>query len=267
MIEELGAQDNNATSRCYTWQPEGVGLDVPLSAFDLAENKTYFYHTDANKNVTELTDCEGAVVAHYEYSPFGMVTKLSGDYAATNPFRFSSEYYDSETGLVYYNYRYYDPQLGRWLSRDPIEEEGGYNLFAILENEVINYYDQNGLISIGELIKKAFDWGNKAKKTYDKTTSAGNKAKNAIKTAGEMAAPDKPGEAIGDAMQNGADAASLCGDAAGAQRLEDAKKQSEKNREKMDENVPSYKNKADYWLNNNENRKDPNNNIWKKPPK
>ena len=129
MIEELGAQDNNATSHCYTWQPEGVGLDVPLSAFDLAENKTYFYHTDANKNVTELTDCEGAVVAHYEYSPFGMVTKLSGDYAATNPFRFSSEYYDSETGLVYYNQRYYDPQLGRWLSRDPIEEEGGLNLY------------------------------------------------------------------------------------------------------------------------------------------
>ena len=129
MIEELGAQDNNATSHCYTWQPEGVGLDVPLSAFDLAENKTYFYHTDANKNVTELTDSEGTVVAHYEYSPFGMVTKLSGDYAATNPFRFFSEYYDSETGLVYYNQRYYDPQLGRWLSRDPIEEEGGWNLY------------------------------------------------------------------------------------------------------------------------------------------
>ena len=108
MIEELGVQDNNAMSRRYTWQPEGIDLDVPLSIFDLVENKTYFYHTDANKNVTELTDSEGAVVAHYEYSPFGMVTKLSGDYAATNPFRFSSEYYDSETGLVYYNYRYYD---------------------------------------------------------------------------------------------------------------------------------------------------------------
>ena len=147
MIEELGAQDNNATSRCYTWQPEGVGLDVPLSAFDLAENKTYFYHTDANKNVTELTDCEGAVVAHYEYSPFGMVTKLSGDYAATNPFRFSSEYYDSEIGLVYYNYRYYDPQLGRWLSRDSIKEDGGWNLYCFIFNDILNYFDINGTAS------------------------------------------------------------------------------------------------------------------------
>ena len=103
LIEELDALNNNSTLRRYTWQPDDIGLDVPLSIFDLAENKTYFYHTDANKNVTELTDSEGAVVAHYEYSPFGMVTKLSGDYATANPFRFSSEYHDSETGLVYYN--------------------------------------------------------------------------------------------------------------------------------------------------------------------
>ena len=148
LIEELDALNNNATLRRYTWQPNDVGLDVPLSAFDLAENKTYFYHTDANKNVTELTDSEGTVVAHYEYSPFGMVTKLSGDYAATNPFRFSCEYYDSETGLVYYNYRYYDPQLGRWLSRDPIEEDGGWNLYEMSWNSIINLWDNLGLDSM-----------------------------------------------------------------------------------------------------------------------
>ena len=145
LVEELDALNNNATLRRYTWQPDDIGLDVPLSIFDLVENKTYFYHTDANKNVTELTDSEGAVVAHYEYSPFGMVTKLSGDYAATNPFRFSSEYYDSETGLVYYNYRYYDPQLGRWLSRDPVEEKGGENLYSICCNNILNIFDILGL--------------------------------------------------------------------------------------------------------------------------
>ena len=148
LIEELDALNNNATLRRYTWQPDDIGLDVPLSIFDLVENKTYFYHTDANKNVTELTDSEGTVVAHYEYSPFGMVTKLSGDYAATNPFRFSSEYHDSETGLVYYNYRYYDPQLGRWLSRDPIEEDGGWNLYEMSWNSIINLWDNLGLDSM-----------------------------------------------------------------------------------------------------------------------
>jgi len=49
-------------------------------------------------------------------------------------FRFSSEYQDTESGLVYYNYRYYSPELGRWLSRDPIGENGGFNLYAMVGN-------------------------------------------------------------------------------------------------------------------------------------
>ena len=62
-----------------------------------------------------------------------------------NPFRFSSEYYDDETGLVYYNYRYYSPRLGRWTKRDPIEEEGGVNLYAMVENNSLNKVDAKGL--------------------------------------------------------------------------------------------------------------------------
>ena len=49
-----------------------------------------------------------------------------------------------ETGLVYYNYRYYSPELGRWLSRDPIEEQGGYNLYGMLGNGIVNNWDQWG---------------------------------------------------------------------------------------------------------------------------
>jgi RHS repeat-associated protein len=60
-------------------------------------------------------------------------------------FRFSSEYFDSETSLVYYNFRYYFPELGRWLSRDPIKEEGGYNLYAMVRNDAANMIDILGL--------------------------------------------------------------------------------------------------------------------------
>ena len=60
-------------------------------------------------------------------------------------FRFSSEYHDSETGLVYYNYRYYSPELGRWLSRDPIGENGGWNLYNYVKNSPQLYYDIFGL--------------------------------------------------------------------------------------------------------------------------
>ena len=72
---------------------------------------------------------------------------------------------------------------------------------------------------------------------------------------------------MGQVMQNGADAASLCGDAASAQRLEDAKKQSQKNRESLDENISNLNNLRNYWFNTNDNKKDPHNNIWKEPPK
>ena len=129
LTEELNVLSSNAVLRRYSWQPEAVGLDVPLSVFDASANASYSYATDANKNIAELTDASGNVIAHYEYSPFGQQTKATGSYAGSNPFRFSSEYYDAETGLVYYNYRYYDATLGRWLSRDPIGESGGYSLY------------------------------------------------------------------------------------------------------------------------------------------
>ena len=98
-----------------------------------------------NKNqIAELSDENGEVVAHYEYSPFGSLTKVTGNYAENNPFRFSSEYFDEETGLVYYNYRYYNPELGRWISRDPIEEQGGYNLYGMIGNNPLYGWDSLG---------------------------------------------------------------------------------------------------------------------------
>lgn len=138
--------NNNAVLRRYTWSP--VGLDTPISVYDASANATYYYNTDANKNITELTDATGAVVAHYEYSPFGKVLVANGTYASINPFRFSSEYHDDETALVYYNYRYYSPELGRWMSRDPIGEKGGENLYAIADNSLIDFYDILGHAAI-----------------------------------------------------------------------------------------------------------------------
>ena len=161
LIEERNALDNHAAVRKYVWQPEALDRDVPLTVQDVVSEKTYYYHTDANKNVTELSDESGNVVAHYEYSPFGSLTKVTGDYAANNPFRFSSEYFNEETGLVYYNYRYYNPELGRWISRDPIEQQGGENLYINSRNNLIINYDKLGLKSCWqepeEIICK--DWG------------------------------------------------------------------------------------------------------------
>ncbi|MFN0137349.1 MAG: RHS repeat-associated core domain-containing protein [Phycisphaerae bacterium] len=57
------------------------------------------------------------MAASYAYDAFGNITAQSGSYADANPFRFSTKYFDAETGLSYYGYRYYSARLGRWLSR------------------------------------------------------------------------------------------------------------------------------------------------------
>ncbi|MDD4406128.1 MAG: RHS repeat-associated core domain-containing protein [Parabacteroides sp.] len=68
-----------------------------------------------------------------------------------NLFQFSTKYTDSETDLVYYGYRYYSPALGRWLSRDPIEEQGGLNLYAFVNNDPVNKVDIGGLASVPKM--------------------------------------------------------------------------------------------------------------------
>ena len=70
----------------------------------------------------------------YEYAPFGALTVSRGASAEANPFRFSSEYAEDDTATVYYNYRHYEPVMGRWMQRDPIEELLGGNLFACCGN-------------------------------------------------------------------------------------------------------------------------------------
>ena len=60
----------------------------------------------------------------------------------------STKYLDEETGLYNYGYRYYSPQLGRWVNRDQVYEQGGINLFVALENNALNYTDARGLYTL-----------------------------------------------------------------------------------------------------------------------
>ena len=121
----------------------GVGglLAVTRVTVGAGGPKTYFPLCDANGNVTEYIDSLGNVVAHYEYDAFGDVTSQSGDFADTFLFKFSTKCRDPETGLYYYGRRYYLPPFGCWLSRDPIEEDGGLNLYAIVGNDPVNKWD------------------------------------------------------------------------------------------------------------------------------
>ncbi len=108
-----------------------------------------YYHADANGNVTMLINDAQAIVAKYLYDACGNIISKSGLLADGNLYRFSSKEAHANSGLVYYLYRYYDPNLQRWPNRDPIEEVGGVNLYGFVGNNPVSNFDMLGLLGLG----------------------------------------------------------------------------------------------------------------------
>ncbi|WP_302014562.1 RHS repeat-associated core domain-containing protein [uncultured Akkermansia sp.] len=153
-IAELDA--TNATeavapilNKTYLWDPlEPIATRIlAMTIFD--GTSTYqedlYYTHDALKNTTALFGIKAGRRALYEYGPYGSSVKMEGNAADINLFRFSSEYFDEETGMVQYNYRYYNVLDGRWLSRDLIGERSGWNLYSFVTNNPCLYFDRLGL--------------------------------------------------------------------------------------------------------------------------
>jgi RHS repeat-associated protein len=108
----------------------------------------HFAAHDGNGNVIGLVDGgTGQESARYEYDPFGNTIRLSGTgtIAKDNPFRFSTKRTERESGLVLYEYRPYSTAFGRWPNRDPIEENGGANLYGFVRNAPSISIDRWGL--------------------------------------------------------------------------------------------------------------------------
>ncbi|MDZ4199030.1 MAG: RHS repeat-associated core domain-containing protein [Kiritimatiellia bacterium] len=149
--------ETNGFTRAYTWGSDlsgslqgagGVGglLFVTISTNSTTETFSTAY--DGNGNVTGLVGDSGAWAAVYEYDPYGGLLRSTGDMAESNPFRFSTKFFDAETGLYYYGYRLYSPPLGRWLSRDPIGVVGGDNLYVYAGNDPVDRLDPWGLCDV-----------------------------------------------------------------------------------------------------------------------
>ena len=115
---------------------------------DSSTPQLYIPYYDNNGNIMGYLDESGNTVASYTYDAFGNTISQSGPMSETFPFRFSTKYFDSETGLYYYGYRYYIPILMRWLNRDPIEESGGVNLYAMCNNATLFKIDLLGNIPV-----------------------------------------------------------------------------------------------------------------------
>ena len=135
--------------RSYLWDPSEPEATRVLAMTRWEANGTqvkehlYCMH-DAMKNVTSLFGEARGRRALYEYRSYGGLVTSEGNMAQENKFRFSCEYMDDELGLIYYNYRHLNPRDGRWISRDPIMEQGGWNLFAFVNNNGIINFDYLG---------------------------------------------------------------------------------------------------------------------------
>ena len=124
---------NNVTKRFYP-QGEQIG------------NSSYYYTKDHLGSIREMTDSSGVVQARYGYDPYGRTTKVSGSLDAD--FGFTGQYYHQPSGLHLALYRAYDPDLGRWISRDPLQNAEfvqGANLYGYVGNSPDNFVDSFGL--------------------------------------------------------------------------------------------------------------------------
>ena len=160
LIEERVAYSNgNSTMFCYYWGKDlsgtlqgagGVGglLYLTISTSNIEHQTSnpelYIPCYDNNGNVTRYLDANGATVAQYTYDAFGNLLNKSGPMCDVFRHRFSTKYYDIETGLYYYGYRFYCPWLMRWINRDPIEEDGGENVYGFVSNSPTFCVDVDG---------------------------------------------------------------------------------------------------------------------------
>jgi RHS repeat-associated protein len=125
---------------------EGAGgIGGILGRIDHGSGITAYYHSDGAGNVTSLIDERSSVLARYLYDPFGKIVGQSGPLAEANIYRFSSKEFHQKSGLYYYGFRWYDPNLQRWINRDPIGEAGGVNLYQFARNNPLSFVDRDGL--------------------------------------------------------------------------------------------------------------------------
>ena len=139
--------NSHSNDNFIIWAPDKSFSTLPLISSDYMNN--IFYMSDANANMCETISDYGNIIAHQTYAPFGAI--LSDDIQAlsSNHFLFSSEIYDKSLGLMYYNYRHYSPNEGRWLTIDPIYDAGFQNFIVksgelvLLPNQKSNAIDLN----------------------------------------------------------------------------------------------------------------------------
>ncbi|UDQ98458.1 RHS repeat-associated core domain-containing protein [Lentisphaerota bacterium WC36G] len=142
----MAEYEDNTLNKKYLWGEDvsgsmagagGVGALLVMN--DTTED--YYSMYDGNGNIVKYVDETSNEVASFEYTPFGAIKSASGSMVDELHYRFSTKYFDNNTNLIVYRYRNYNPQTGKWQTRDPIGENGGRNVYGFIVNDSINKID------------------------------------------------------------------------------------------------------------------------------
>ncbi|MBL1259455.1 MAG: hypothetical protein COB33_002855, partial [Thiotrichaceae bacterium] len=135
--------ENNQLKSSYL---RGVVVDEIINGFERDANGNWLnrtFHHDQVNSVLALSDHNGATAQQRAYTPFGLDLSSSGE--STNSLAYTGREQDNESGLYYYRARYYDPEVGRFISEDPLGFEAGINFYAYVNNNPVNFNDPMGL--------------------------------------------------------------------------------------------------------------------------
>ncbi len=128
---------------CYI---RGTNLVAKYNFWNGKKSEYTYYTQNAHGDVVNLTDKDGKVTKNYRYDAFGVEKNI--DENDTNAFRYCGEYYDTESGTIYLRARYYDPSIGRFISRDTVTGNNidplSLNLYTYCLNNPLNFVDENG---------------------------------------------------------------------------------------------------------------------------
>uniref|UniRef100_UPI0030DABF15 RHS repeat-associated core domain-containing protein n=1 Tax=Pseudomonas lurida TaxID=244566 RepID=UPI0030DABF15 len=131
--DTLIAEHHANRHRSYLYEPNTFRPLALLEGFGPKETKAYHYQLDHLGTPQELTAPNGEIVWSAHYRAYGEITRLDIG-KIDNPLRFQGQYFDQESGLHYNRHRYYNPDVGRYLTPDPVKLAGGINAYQYVPN-------------------------------------------------------------------------------------------------------------------------------------